>query len=321
MSVTTDDREVGAGDHVVHFYDDADDLSQIVGPYLNAGLEAGARAVVIATREHRDAFASVLETLGVDVRRAQERGNLLSLDAEEYLERLLVDGNIDLEAFQHAVGEVIRRAADGGRHLRVYGELVDLLWDRGDVAQAIDLEQLWNELIAEVGFPLLCAYRSSGVSEAANEDAVRRVCHLHSSITSSMPTAASAPGASGSAREVFREFRRDIRTPRAARVFLDDVLHGWGHVAIPEDARLVLSELVTNAVIHARSPFSVSVGAGDSTVRLAVHDQSPAQPSMSEPDPLTPSGRGLQLISALSSAWGVERRPPGKVIWAEVPLD
>jgi len=315
MSVSADHLEGAAGDHLVHFYDDADDLASIVAPYLATGLRAGERAVVIATAEHRDAFESALGALGVNVRRAKQQARLVAVDATRTLERLMVDGNIDSDAFDHVIGEMIR----GGEHpMRAYGELVDLLWDRGDVAQAIELEQLWNGLTGEVGFPLLCAYRSSGVADIANEDAVREVCHLHSSVTSSAPLSL---GADGSDHEVVHRFAPGVKTPGAARRFLDDVLRGWGHGAASDDARLVISELVTNAVIHARSPFSVSVRAAAGTLRLAVHDQSPAQPNPPGPDPGRASGRGLQLVCALARQWGIERRPPGKVIWAELPID
>jgi anti-sigma regulatory factor (Ser/Thr protein kinase) len=87
-----------------------------------------------------------------------------------------------------------------------------------------------------------------------------------------------------------------------------------------DDARLVVSELTTNAVVHAGSPFSVAVRHEGSAIRIAVHDSNPTLPVLRDGGPAAPSGRGLHLVRALTSAWGVDRSPDGKTVWAELPL-
>jgi anti-sigma regulatory factor (Ser/Thr protein kinase) len=85
-----------------------------------------------------------------------------------------------------------------------------------------------------------------------------------------------------------------------------------------ETARLLVSELVTNAVLHAGSEACVEVTASADVVRVEVHDASAAMPRRRRPRPLQPGGRGLQLVAALSSRWGAEPTPGGKVVWFEL---
>jgi anti-sigma regulatory factor (Ser/Thr protein kinase) len=89
-----------------------------------------------------------------------------------------------------------------------------------------------------------------------------------------------------------------------------------------ETAALLVSELATNAVIHASSEFDVTVvyptPAG--RVRIEVADGNPKQPSPLQPPPTVPHGRGLLLVATLSAAWGVQEatRRSGKTIWFEL---
>jgi anti-sigma regulatory factor (Ser/Thr protein kinase) len=98
------------------------------------------------------------------------------------------------------------------------------------------------------------------------------------------------------------------------------VLAEWGLTGeAVEPALLVVTELVTNAVEHARSPRSLSLELANGSVRVEVRDDAAVPPQLGQPDPLQVRGRGLHLVEALSSRWGWAQDPPGKVIWAEVP--
>jgi anti-sigma regulatory factor (Ser/Thr protein kinase) len=98
------------------------------------------------------------------------------------------------------------------------------------------------------------------------------------------------------------------------------VLRLWGHDgSVIDDARLLISELVTNAVNHTRSPFSVSIAADSPKVRVAVRDTSSAVPvSRGRSEDAPNGGRGLQIVTALADDWGVVRNPLGKTVWAEL---
>jgi len=84
------------------------------------------------------------------------------------------------------------------------------------------------------------------------------------------------------------------------------------------DLLLCLSEVVTNAVLHARSAVHLVVREAGGRVRCEVADDDPTLPVARDPGPTTPTGRGLRLVEALSSDWGVDRRRDGKTVWFEV---
>jgi anti-sigma regulatory factor (Ser/Thr protein kinase) len=84
------------------------------------------------------------------------------------------------------------------------------------------------------------------------------------------------------------------------------------------DLGLIVSELATNACIHAGSAFTVSLNRQGSDVLVEVGDQNPA-PAIVQPQSLGMSGRGLQIVAAIAADWGVATRHPGKAVWAVLP--
>ena len=103
-----------------------------------------------------------------------------------------------------------------------------------------------------------------------------------------------------------------------ARRFVSDTLRGWGYDDAIPDAQLLVSELVTNAVLHARSATRVTVERGGTTIRVSVEDDSPAQPRLRELGPEAVTGRGLLLVDRIARRWGVDPRDEGKCVWFEV---
>jgi hypothetical protein len=306
MSVQTRESMVGGGEHVVQFYDHDGDLARAVGEYLARGTREGAVTVVIATEAHRREFEAVLAASGVDTARARRDGSMLWFDARETLEQFAQDGSIDRKRFRSTVGKLLREVADDGREVRAYGEMVALLWDDGDVLGAIELEKLWNGLARELHFSLWCAYHARSVAGEEHADALHEVCQQHSAVV----------------EDARARFRAGPDAPFAARRFVAGLLACRpfaGRVAA-DDVLLAVSELATNAVIHAGTPFAVSVSATDETMRISVQDWSSAPPIMRDASPAARSGRGLRLIAAVSRSWGVEPGPDGKTVWAELPL-
>jgi anti-sigma regulatory factor (Ser/Thr protein kinase) len=103
-----------------------------------------------------------------------------------------------------------------------------------------------------------------------------------------------------------------------ARHFTSEVLHQLGADDTSERAELLVSELATNAVLHAGSPMRLTVWRYDHRVRVEVRDDDPHRPRHVEPDPLTPGGRGMLLVDALSLAWGINSNEKGKTVWFEL---
>ena len=105
-----------------------------------------------------------------------------------------------------------------------------------------------------------------------------------------------------------------------ARAALRRLLSGTPFEDRVDDGELALSELVTNAVLHGRSPVQLRISVGETCARVEVCDGSPVSPSFSMLDPTAVTGRGLMLIAAASDRWGVEPLPDGKSVWFELHL-
>jgi two-component sensor histidine kinase len=87
-----------------------------------------------------------------------------------------------------------------------------------------------------------------------------------------------------------------------------------------EDVRLVVSELASNAVHATGDEFVVVLEVHHGEAIVEVADTSSEIPRLLRPDPTNPHGRGLQLVTALATTWGFERRAVGKAVWARLPL-
>lgn len=103
-----------------------------------------------------------------------------------------------------------------------------------------------------------------------------------------------------------------------ARQFVRDVLQEPRWEDLTEVVTLLTSELVTNAIRHARSPCTVQLTACDSNVRVEVLDESPNPVSLRRAAPEAESGRGIELVDVLAGTWGMAPRPPGKAVWFDV---
>ncbi len=116
-----------------------------------------------------------------------------------------------------------------------------------------------------------------------------------------------------------RRFAPDAVNVRAAREFVADELADQGFRGDPDIVLLLASELVTNAVRHAATPFEIAVDVRDEQVLVAVADGDVEhQPQVRHPGPEETNGRGLLLVDQLASRWGSDRTGRGKAVWFRV---
>jgi hypothetical protein len=300
--------------HTVLFYGDDAELTDAVTTHLLPALRRGGTAVVAGTAGHAGRFASGLGAAGIDWDRAVAEGRLLTLDAAAVAADLIGGGRIDPSRFEARVAKLLARAAAGGGPVRVFGEIVAVLWDRGEPAAAFEVESLWNELLERLPFDLLCAYRAS---IQAGPVTVADVCAAHSKVDGTV--AEPVPPAPRAVREVAsRSFRGILGDAANARHFVTQVLGSHGPAGVAEPAAVVVTELATNAVLHAGTPFTVTILARPRGVRVVVTDGSPRLPVRREAGSAHPGGRGLRLVDALSADWGAHLAADGaKQVWAE----
>jgi anti-sigma regulatory factor (Ser/Thr protein kinase) len=109
------------------------------------------------------------------------------------------------------------------------------------------------------------------------------------------------------------------RSPRDSRRFVNDTALDWGiHGDDLDVARLLATELVTNAILHGAPPIRISARRSHGVVRIEVWDASPLRPHPRPFDAQAPTGHGILLVERLARRWGVDVGDTGKSVWFEV---
>jgi anti-sigma regulatory factor (Ser/Thr protein kinase) len=124
-------------------------------------------------------------------------------------------------------------------------------------------------------------------------------------------------GATGQAAE--QNFAPDVATIATARRWVDETLAVWGAEELSWTAMLLVTELSTNAVLHAGTAYRVTLDRrADGTVRIGVSDGSPRKPRARDYGVDATTGRGLGLVGSLAAAWGTSSLADGKTVWCDV---
>jgi KaiC/GvpD/RAD55 family RecA-like ATPase len=166
-------------DHVVQLYTDDGFLGRAVSHFIGTGLARGEAAVVVATPEH---CQDLVETLGtrLDVEETLARGQLVIRDARTALDRFLRPAGPDPVAFRTFVSEVLDPIEAAGRTpIRIFGEMVNLLW-REDLPATVRLEALWSEVLMERQVTLLCAYQIDNFDRHVHRGLLHQISRSHS---------------------------------------------------------------------------------------------------------------------------------------------
>jgi len=199
-------------EHLVEFYETDAFLVGTVADFVVPALRGQDAVIVVATAEHREAFAAAIRDAGIDLDTAMWDRRYQPLDAADLLSAFMVDGRPDPDRFQEVAGAVIDRATAGGRTVKVYGEMVALLWADGDVTSTIALEDLWNDLAATRSFALLCAYPLQGFDDDARA-AFKRICTQHSQVVPAVRSHRSAASL-GERRRMLSELQQETAALR-----------------------------------------------------------------------------------------------------------
>ena len=169
-------------EHFVQFYETDVFLLDTVTKFISSGLKADEAALVVATDTHLKLLRARLEDQGLDVDGLTKLGRLVTLDAEEVRADVVVESRLSPERFNDLFSKLVSQATEGQRPLRVFGELVAVLWAQGQYAVAVEVEQLWNSLKKTKRFSLFCAYPSNGFGGNELSEPFRQVCLTHSRV-------------------------------------------------------------------------------------------------------------------------------------------
>ncbi|GHO46992.1 PAS domain S-box protein [Ktedonospora formicarum] len=148
------------GKHEIQFYETDAFLLDTVVSFVRTGLTSGAACLVLATSYHLQALSQRLQTDGIDLSMVHAQGSYIALDAAEVLTHISIEGSPDPTRFTSFIDGLISQLGKRHSHVRIFGEMVTLLWQQGKPKAALELEALWNNLhsIGTHSFSLLCAY-------------------------------------------------------------------------------------------------------------------------------------------------------------------
>jgi hypothetical protein len=171
----------GLTGHDVLFYRTDAFLTRTVVDFLAEGVSTAQPIIVIATEEHRRAFADGLRAKGLDPEQGFGDRRAVWIDARETLETLMEGSLPSRELCAAVVADAFERLIDGRNYvvIRCYGEMVDLLWKDGKPEAAFLLEKYWNELADRYKYSLLCGYAIGDFMDDEGVAGVRRICEEH----------------------------------------------------------------------------------------------------------------------------------------------
>jgi anti-sigma regulatory factor (Ser/Thr protein kinase) len=298
----------------VDFYDSDQALVRSVGEFLRPAFDEGT-AIVVAREGHASAVTAAVGSLI-----APER--LVVLDAQETLDAFLVDDMPVATRFHRVMRPLLAGAAGP---VRIFGEMVAVLWEQGNVLAAVELEKLWNGLAIEHPFALLCGYPTALFRHEDAAGQFQTLCEQHATVTitpdpdNTWMAAAAARACATKDPHVRWKFPAAVTSGARARRQLRELLALWDLGDLLDDAELLATELVNNAVVHALSDVTLSVSRRPAALRVEVTDVGPGMLLPSQPGTEATHGRGLMLVDTLSAAWGTAISDESKTVWFELP--
>jgi len=223
-------------DHIVQLYQDQQFLNRAVCRFAAAAIANGEGVILVPTIAHWDAFRPRLESEGVDVKAAEKRGQLTIVDADNLLPTFMSEGMPDSPVFLGLAENVVSRARGDGRYPKVrwWGEMVNILWERGDVAASMNLEDLFDQLAHEQDISIFCSFSMDNFNGDVHARMLPRLSENHSHLI---------PVEDYSRLErAVSEALRDAVGPDESRVLEDQLLSRYpGSLHMPRSQALLLA--------------------------------------------------------------------------------
>jgi hypothetical protein len=175
-------REMSRHDHFVQIYNDDQHLFRTAADYIADGLWQGDCVAVAVTPEHRALIERHLQAKGLDLVSTTIAQRYHVFDASETLAKFMVDDLPDVGRFGAHVGDFVRALVNRGPPVRLFGEMVTMLFSQGNRRGAKALEQLWNQILVRAPVSCFCAYPASCFSDDPTGDVLAEICRTHTRV-------------------------------------------------------------------------------------------------------------------------------------------
>lgn len=172
----------GPRDHIVQLYQDQQFLNRAVCRFAAGAIANGEGVILVPTAAHWEAFRPRLESEGVNVKDAQGSGQLVVVDAVELLPRFMKHAMPDAPVFLGLAGDVIAKARGEARFPKVrwWGEMVNLLWEQGNVAASMSLEDQFDHLAKHHDIAIFCSFVMDNFNSEVHSRLLPRLGQNHS---------------------------------------------------------------------------------------------------------------------------------------------
>jgi hypothetical protein len=174
--------DAGPRDHIVQLYQDQQFLNRAVCRFAAGAIANGEGVILVPTAAHWEAFRPRLEAEGVNIKDAQARGQLTVVDADELLPRFMRDAMPDAPVFLGLAADVISKARGRDRYPKVrwWGEMVNVLWEQGNVAASMSLEDQFDRLAKHHEIAIFCSFVMDNFNSEVHSRLLPRLGQNHS---------------------------------------------------------------------------------------------------------------------------------------------
>lgn len=173
--------KIASCDHLVQIYENEKVFINTLEGFVGDGFLREEAVIIIASDLHLSILEDRLIDQGFDLPKLRATNQFITMRIEDATRAFMVNGWPDETLFYRFVSALKDRALQNSNKLRVFGEIVADLWEKGMYEATLHLENLWHRLQHREKFCLLCAYPKGGFTREVNES-IRQICNTHSKV-------------------------------------------------------------------------------------------------------------------------------------------